>query len=89
MKVAELLIVLAHMPPDLDVFVQSRNALRHLDRVERITSRVLWDDERRYPGGVRLESTWRSKLWYEDPPPFRVDGPVRRRAAMEEALGWR
>lgn len=92
MTVAELLAVLEHMPPELEVHVTSGYAKScHVQRVERrgtwqttlalAGSRYTVGD--RVPGAVVLDG---GVGWWRTPPPFEIRGPVRRRAELDRKL---
>ena len=90
MKVRELLTVLAHVDPDLDVHVSSTWG-QHLGRVEvrrRRTPREMrpWID--RYgPRVLDADVMLRGEgLWYGPPPPWELAGRFRDRPGLDDEL---
>lgn len=96
MTVAELLIILAHVDPALEVTVHAPHGLWHVDTVARSARRAepLVHSGKvpplvRLNGGTMVSLVQRGALWYDPAPPFELHGSYLNRAHLDEQLGRR
>jgi hypothetical protein len=99
--VAELRIILEHLPDDLEVRLPSGSISAHVRHVERKVSRrsnLEWTlAGNRFPAGLFPPSVEMSATgftifrepavgWWLEPPPIRLSGPFRAARLLDERL---
>jgi hypothetical protein len=87
-KVRELLTVLAHVDPDAEVTITGPRGSYHVEHVTVPLRRVASGCEEHTEAYLRsrVRFTGWDCRWYEEAPPFELEGRFRRKAELLETL---